>query len=186
MGEASTARGGAFISDDGFYRYRLWRHLAPSFDSITGRTVVFVMLNPSTADGFRDDATLRRCVSFAGQWGAERLDVVNLFAYRATDPDDLRRAYEAGRDIVGDENYERLRACVESVDRDRGDRIVCAWGSHPLAADVWSVALDEEDGPFVALRVNEDGSPGHPLYVPRTAKPVPWPPPDPEEPTADA
>jgi hypothetical protein len=48
------------------------------------------------------------------------------------------------------------------------------------------VALDEEDGPFVALRVNEDGSPGHPLYVPRTAKPVPWPPAPDQETDPDA
>src|SRR5258707_10232275 len=99
---------GAHFSADGRYRYVLWRegrnHPAPAkwrwWKDDNGKpvvdgagkpigepeTVLFVMLNPSTADGQGDDPTIRKCVGFAQRWGYDRMKVVNLFAYRATDP----------------------------------------------------------------------------------------------------
>ncbi len=68
------------------YRYTLSR----TWDTLTGvGTVVFVMLNPSTADEHVDDPTIRRCISFAKAAGFAGLYVVNLFAWRATKPADL-------------------------------------------------------------------------------------------------
>lgn len=74
----------AKISVCGRYRYFLERVL-PSGDG----AMCFVMLNPSTADGEADDATIRRCIYFAGREGCKNLWVVNLFAFRATDPREL-------------------------------------------------------------------------------------------------
>lgn len=65
----------------GAYRYRLWRCWQPTLGS-----VLWIMLNPSTATEAEDDPTIRRCVSFADTWGFGGIDVVNLFAYRATSP----------------------------------------------------------------------------------------------------
>ena len=94
---------GATVSNDGQYRYKLWRQ----WDASKGG-VVFCMLNPSTADGQKDDPTIRKCVGFASRLGAGAISVVNLFAYRATDPKNLLLAYHAGRDVVGPENNAAL------------------------------------------------------------------------------
>ena len=68
------------------YRYSLLRE----WDD-TRHKCLFIMLNPSTADASRDDPTIRRCIAFAKREGCGGLHVVNLFAYRATDPVELRR-----------------------------------------------------------------------------------------------
>ena len=73
----------AEISRDGVYRYRLTRRLSPG-----NRTVLFVGLNPSTADATHDDQTIKRCVGYARAWGYDVLLMGNLHAYRATDPID--------------------------------------------------------------------------------------------------
>ncbi len=97
------------------YRFHLSRTWDPA-----GPVVAFVMLNPSTADAHRLDPTVRRCVGFAAAWGFGALEVVNLFAFRATDPTDLSRC----RDPVGTGN-DRV---VLEVAR-RADRVVVAWGT---------------------------------------------------------
>jgi len=74
----------AVISKCGRYRYLLTRKWGKRTDFAT-----FVMLNPSTADGFRDDATIRKCIGFAKRWGFDGIQVVNLFAWRSRDPLDL-------------------------------------------------------------------------------------------------
>src|SRR5687768_14824465 len=74
----------ARFSDCGTYRYNLTR----LWDARLIR-VCWVMLNPSTADQHEDDATIRRCIGFSRSWGAGALTVVNLFAFRATQPRDL-------------------------------------------------------------------------------------------------
>ncbi len=65
--------GGAVIR--GNYRYLLWRE----WDS-QGKTVSFIMLNPSRADAEVNDPTITRCINFAKLWVYGRLEVVNLFA----------------------------------------------------------------------------------------------------------
>ena len=92
----------ALFSPCGRFRYRLGRRWGAS------PTVAFVLLNPSTADDERDDPTVRRCVDFARRLGFGGLEVVNLYAYVATDPDDLRRAGHP----VGPENDQHIATCV--------------------------------------------------------------------------
>jgi hypothetical protein len=82
------------------------------------------MLNPSTADASQDDPTIRRCIGFARQWGCGRLVVLNLFAFRATDPADLKRA----ADPVGPENRAWFDRTL--VDDLVGGPVVCGWGVH--------------------------------------------------------
>lgn len=105
---------------DGDFRYRLtrdWTGLA-----IRGRRVCWVMLNPSTADAEQDDPTVRKCIGFAQRWGCTSLDIVNLFALRATDP----RALLVGdwRDHIGSENDRHIDDAVEGA-----DIVVAAWGA---------------------------------------------------------
>ena len=71
----------ADISPDGLYRYSLSRRLTAG-----NRTVLFVGLNPSTADATADDPTIRRCAGFARSWSFDWLLMGNLYALRSTDP----------------------------------------------------------------------------------------------------
>ena len=77
----NTFRGSAEISDCGHYRYSLYREWR-----YNPRLIVWMMLNPSTADALTNDPTLRRCIDFSRQWGYGGLIVVNLYAFRASKP----------------------------------------------------------------------------------------------------
>lgn len=183
---------GATISPCGRYRYRLWREwrlypLPAQWDMwidekgkpvVDGageqlgepKSCVFIMLNPSTADGDEDDPTIRRCVGFAKAWGYDRLEVLNLFAHRATDPHDLLALNDAD-EPVGPRNLETFRTVL---DRDFPVGIViCAWGVHGahLGQDETALGWLGSRKRF-ALGLTKDGHPRHPLYLPRTATAV--------------
>jgi len=167
---------GATISHDGRYRYLLWREWRGSnrpenwhwYGAKDGngaelgypKACLFVMLNPSTADGTQDDPTIRRCVGFAKSWGFDRLEVVNLFAYRATKPADLLALREPD-DPVGSQNQEY----VEDRAAEAG-KIICAWGSHGahLGQDETVLGWCGPKSTW-ALGLTRDGYPRHPLYV---------------------
>lgn len=172
----------AIISSCGRYRYRLERDLA-----LTGGVCAFLMLNPSTADATKDDATIRRCRRFAADVGAARLVVGNLFAYRATDPADLYAAHltsaAAGRspatalaDIVGPDNDQHLAAIIAEA-----DTLIGAWGAAskcfnlvrarvPRVLDLVAAAGKA----LHCLRVTKNGQPEHPVRLPAALRPVPW------------
>lgn len=146
----------AVISECGMYRYELWRR----WDDAKPYCM-FVGLNPSTADAVIDDPTIRRCVGFAKAWGYGALCMANLFAWRATDPKDMKAAqYPVGPD--NDSTLQRLAAGAGII--------IAAWGAHGSyrnrAAQVIAIlpALH-------ALKLTKDGSPGHPLYLRGDAKP---------------
>lgn len=159
---AALPTSSAVICPYGTYRYRLERTWDASTPSAT-----FVMLNPSTADATTDDPTIRRCIGFARAWGHGGLVVVNLYAYRATDPAELRRV----ADPVGPDNDQHLQKAFAQA-AQVGGPVVAAWGTKARPDRVREVAGMAES--FVALRVTKDGHPGHPLYVSATATPVPW------------
>jgi hypothetical protein len=182
---------GARISSCGIYRYSLWRewrgtHHPNNWRWLGGKdgagaqfgepkTCLFVMLNPSTADGEKDDATIRRCVGFAKAWKFERLEVVNLFAYRATKPRDVLKLQNERFDIIGWKNSE----LVAEASLDAG-LIVCAWGSNVESFDPTRDHVETVRGwlgskPQFALGFTKDGHPRHPLYAPASAMPVPMP-----------
>jgi hypothetical protein len=157
---------GAILSPDGLYRYRLWRiwdsDLAPA---------AFVMLNPSTADATQDDPTIRRCMGFARSWGSGGIVVVNLFAWRATDPDALFAPAAHGNGNVGPENDAHLRKVFSVV-----DSVICAWGAHPLAErrgrDVLSLVPPGVE--VSCLGLTKGGAPKHPLYLRSDTARVPF------------
>lgn len=166
MVDAATGKS-AEISPCGKYRYTLRRAL----NGDRG-TVNFIMLNPSTADALEDDPTIRRCMGFAGMWGYGELLVTNLFALRATNPDELLTA----DDPVGPENNGYL------IDNACHDTVV-AWGGHKAAlerADYVFHMLRQQFhiNPPMCLKLTKAGAPGHPLYLPKTSVRLPfvWPP----------
>ena len=160
-GEATTLDGLAPVatfSHDRVYRYSLsrrWWH---------GRVAAFIMLNPSTADATADDPTIRRCIHFAKREGCGALLVVNLFAYRATDPQAMRRA----DDPVGPANDVVLRQLLEPGAGPAVAPVVAAWGTHgsfTTRAQVVTDRLLQAGVQLHCLGVTSTGQPRHPLYV---------------------
>jgi|SRR5580700_613930 hypothetical protein len=154
----------ATISDCGLFRYTLERKWALG----GGRgTVLWVMLNPSTADAEIDDPTIGRCIGYAKSWGYDGIMVGNLFAYRATKPADL---WDAGEniDIIGSENDGHLRrmAAAASI-------VVAAWGGVKCAPQVYHVTkLLTKYADVHCLGATKDGGPLHPLYKPKDLRPI--------------
>lgn len=149
----------ALLSYDHKYRYMLRRRWDED-----GQRALFVMLNPSTADGSKDDPTIRSCVRLCQDWGHGGFEVVNLFGWRATNPKELTRI----SDPVGPKNDEIAKAAV-----NRCDIVIFAWGSNNMAFDqardhrsLWG----EITGAF-CMGKTQNGSPKHPLYI-KTGTPL--------------
>lgn len=152
---------GATISECGKYRYTLTREWSDK------PACVFVMLNPSVADAETDDATIRRCIGYAKAWGYGSLTVVNLYAYRSTDPKKLLTT----DDPVGPANDAHIRDVIKMV-----KRVVVAWGANADKARA-RVVLDmirELYHEALCLGKTQAGHPKHPLRLSATLKPVPY------------
>lgn len=172
MADAFPIRRYAHLSLDQKYRYVLERTWGAPGDDLA----LFIMLNPSTADAIRDDATIRRCMGFARRWHLNGIRVVNLYAYRATSPQALEAVADPEGVIANDSAIRRsVLGCR---------RIVCAWGAWPgphtgRPRRVWDL-LVEALGPSPvapipeALRLTKAGHPCHPVRLPYDLRPVPF------------
>ena len=144
----------AHISNCQRYRYSLERVWDNSKQMLT-----WVMLNPSTADWEQDDPTIRRCMGFARSSDYGGIIVVNLFALRATNPDDMKAAL----DPVGPENMAKLAETLGA-----SHRVVAAWGTHGGYRDQDQKFIDIARSMNIkvyCLGVTKEGFPRHPLYV---------------------
>jgi hypothetical protein len=140
------------------HRYLLTRIWDPSQPP-----AVFLMLNPSTADAFSEDPTIRRCLSFARRENAGGLVVVNLFALRSTDP----RALLHHPDPIGRLNNAFIRQSINA-----GGPVIAAWGSHKAAKDRGPEVARSLKARGVELRClgrTSERQPRHPLFVPGDA-----------------
>jgi len=130
-------------------------------------TAIWVLLNPATGDTERRPRpTLGRCIARSRAIGATGLLIVNLFAFRSTDPRKLRTA----GDPVGPANDDVLRILTSG-----GMHTIAAWGSHG-ALHGRSTQVGHLLSAPSCLGVTGRGEPRHPLYVPADAPLVPWPP----------
>lgn len=153
----------AVYSDCERYRYLLTRTWDPG-----GAKALFVMLNPSTATEVQNDPTVERCERRARALGFGAFRVTNIFAWRATDPRDMR----AAADPVGPDNDA---AIAESC--GWADRIIAAWGAHGahLARGAAVEALLRGTGGAVFhLGLTRQGAPRHPLYIAYAQQPQRW------------
>jgi hypothetical protein len=158
----------ATFSTDLKYRYALTRTWMPGWPR-----VLFVMLNPSTADAFTNDPTIRRCMAFARSWQAGGITVVNLFALRSPDP----RALRASADPVGPHNDAVIRNIAAT---ETPGLTIAAWGAYEHLNgrdETVTGLLSARDGQVHALGTTKHGHPRHPLYLPKTAKAAPFAPP---------
>ena len=145
------------------YRYRLERVWAPG-----AKTVLFVMLNPSTATEVQNDPTVERCERRARALGFGGFAVVNIFAYRATDPKVMR----AAADPVGPGNDAAILALAGAA-----DRVVCGWGTHGAhlgRGAAVEALLRGQGAALFHLGLTQAGAPKHPLYISYAAQPEPW------------
>lgn len=147
---------GAEFSDCGKYRYKLWRIWDPQASIVT-----FIGLNPSTANEVDNDATIRRVIRYAKDWGYGGVYMMNLFAYISTQPAKL---LTSGEDL--EINNKHLDEVV-----GKSSMVVFAWGAFKQAklrsADII------KKFPFAhCLAKNKDGSPVHPLFQKADLEPV--------------
>lgn len=162
----------AEFSSDGIYRYRLSRAWAP-----IGPRVVVIGYNPSTADALVDDQTIRRLRQLLAANGYSGFEIVNLYAFRATDP----KALDAIADPVGPGNDDAIAEAMANT-----TIAVIAWGAIGTTAPA-DGSWKPPDAPVrrrrwvleQARRCNvaplcfgftKDGAPRHPSRLPRTAK----------------
>jgi hypothetical protein len=151
-------RSDALLSPCRRYRFALWRRWE------SGPQVLFIMLNPSTADELADDPTIRRCIGFARSWGYGSLAVGSLFAYRTTSPGELRDS----PDPVGSEN-DRWLAILQK----ESSLTIAAWGNHCRLLGRSSAVSSLLPGLHI-LGLNVLGEPRHPLYVGSDVVPHLW------------
>lgn len=136
------------------YRYRLSRIWQPARDPL-----IWIMMNPSTADARKDDPTIRKCITFSLNSGYGGIVVLNLFALRATKPNDLLRVH----DPIGPENDKYIQQELEF-----SFKICCAWGNfcgkklEPRQKEVLRMLAGRT---LYCLAKNDNGTPGHPLYI---------------------
>lgn len=148
---------GATLSECRQYRYQLWRVWDEEKPYLN-----IIGLNPSTADEHTDDATIRRCVGFARDWGYGGLYMTNLFAWRDTKPAKMKKAAEP----IGKDNDYWLRWTAGLA-----GMAVAAWGIHGT--------FKERDKAVIAMLptlhcfgTNDDGTPKHPLFLPKITTPI--------------
>lgn len=202
---SSDLTGWARLSADGVHRYRLARALggnellveaphrrprrplcavSPAQLALSGtavrvgaRRAVFVLLNPSTADAFKPDPTVRECIKRATRLGADVLEIVNLFSMRTPYPRDLRAAEPQSRGADVDNNRAIMDAC-------RGaEWVIAAWGNDGHLADRDLSVMTMLRSNKIALGcfgTTSDGSPKHPLArgkhrIPANRHLTPWP-----------
>ncbi len=144
---------------------RQYRYVLRRFFSSGHGVCNFLMLNPSTADETQDDPTIRRCIGFARAWGYRELVITNLFAYRATDPREMKCHPTP---VGADNDFHLVR------ESGQADMVIAAWGTHGTC-----LARDEDvlkllRVPLHHLGLTKDGHPKHPLYLPADLHPARW------------
>ena len=145
-----TSKSGATFSDCRKYRYALWR----IWDDRAPK-VMFIGLNPSTADEMTDDATIRRCTGFARSWDFGGIYMLNIFAFKATHPENLKKS----ADPIGDENDMYLTRYAE-----KSSLIIGAWGNHGVYLNR-GAAVIEMFPAMQCLKMTKMNQPSHPLYL---------------------
>lgn len=143
----------AIFSDCRRYRYDLMRRW-----NTEGRKIVFIGLNPSTADEETNDPTVTRCMRWAYRWSYSEMHMLNIFAYRSTDPKQLDKVI----DPVGSETDRYI-----SQECEDAETVICCWGN-------WGKYLDRGQEARYLLNhlelwcfdITKLGQPKHPLYLP--------------------
>jgi len=149
---------------------RTWRyHLQQVWDE-SKPNLIWLMLNPSTADEMKNDPTVERCEQRARMWDFGGVEVFNLFAFRATNPNEMA----SHPDPVGPENDKWM---AEFARKSKTTLAIIGWGEHgkhlDRGRDVLAL-IDKHKGQVHALKVNASGHPKHPLYIGYSQESMPY------------
>ena len=147
----------AVFSKNRIYRYALWR----VWDNSKPK-VLFIGLNPSTADEIQDDPTIRRCIRYSKDWGYGGYIMGNIFAYRSTDPKKLLDI----DDPIGPKNDYWLKKLSKEASLTIG-----AWGNHGKILDRGN-QINNMLETLHCLKITKEGFPSHPLYLSSKLKPI--------------
>lgn len=140
------------------WRYELWRRWEE------GPYCMFLCLNPSTADETVDDPTVRRCIRYSQAWGYSAFVMTNIFAWRDTDPADMKKA----ADPIGPENDVTLKRLAAAA-----GVVVAGWGNHGDHLGRSDQVRDMIPN-LHYLKLTGKGQPNHPLYLKKDLIPIPW------------
>jgi hypothetical protein len=135
------------------------------------QTLVFCMLNPSTATAFKIDNTIERCVGFGALWGVSAVEVVNIFAWRSKDPKELYKRAHGMRGDDAESTDQVIMACTGAW------MVIAAWGKHGKLGRRGSIIRETLGSRGIRLHqlgLNLDGSPKHPLYLKGSVAPQEW------------
>ncbi len=163
--------GTAIFSDCRRYRYLLERPLLTSGDLKLAKNINFIMLNPSIATADTNDPTVAKCCQYAMASGGTHLTVINIFAWRSTDPDELKLS----EDPIGPDNNQIIIDTVKN-----SYMTICGWGNHGKLLNrgpsLVNMLLEMNLDRLFSLKINTKGgmSPGHPLYLSLALKPQRW------------
>jgi len=152
-----------------FSKCRRWRYLLWRCWDEAKPVANFLMLNPSTADELKLDPSCTRARNYAERWGFGALVVTNIFGWRSTDPAALKTV----DDPIGRGNDAAIVKAAKGA-----KLVVCAWGNHGFhaaRAEGVKALLKQQRIALHVLRMNGAGQPAHPLYLPSSLKPTPWP-----------
>ena len=139
------------------YRYTLWR----TWD-LSKPKIMFLGLNPSTADEINNDPTVARCINYAKLWNYGGMYMMNIFAFRTTYPIELKKASEP----IGLDNDYWINKISKSV-----DKCIAAWGNDGAFLDR-SNDIKSNINNLYCLKINHSGEPSHPLYLKSTLIPI--------------
>lgn len=147
---------GAIFSDCRKYRYDLWRVWDKSKSC-----VVFIGLNPSTANEIENSPTLNKCVAYAKRFEFGGLHMINLFAYIATNPKDMLIA----DDPIGIDNNRWISQICNNRDT------IAVWSNHGKHRNR-DVDVKKLIANLKCLKINKNGTPAHPLYLSKDIIPI--------------
>lgn len=145
---------------------RTWRYTLKRVWDTQKVNLVFVLLNPSTADEHQDDPTNRRGIGYAIRWRFGGVTFVNLFAVRTPHPNVMKQAF----DPVGPDNDSWILKTAQ-----HGGKVILAWGTHGVhrGRDKQVVGLLRAAGiPMWCMGLTKAGHPKHILYLKADLEPV--------------
>jgi hypothetical protein len=159
MNIGGSISGALFNNDNRNYRYSLWRIWDKSKEAL-----LFIGLNPSTANGIKDDPTIIRLVGFAKSWGFGGLYAGNLFSIVSANPEVLLLSYSV--EVSGGPNDEAIKQMNKLC-----STVLVGWGEWGQKAGLRPAQVLSLIGERAfCLKVNKSGEPCHPLYLPRDSK----------------
>lgn len=160
----------AEISNDKKYRwtlYRDWRDEMPMLQKKQNECV-FVGLNPSTADGKKDDNTIRLLISFCKRWEMTGFYIVNVYPFRSTNPVFLKQWFEHDKTAAG-AMVQNLMTIQATTMLWPGNTILCC-GSGLLKQHKPGLLLGILDECLIddplCFDITNDNMPRHPLRMP--------------------